>query len=141
MKLLIDTNVVLDVLLNREPFCNEAAKVLNLSDRAEVKEYISASAITDIYYIAYRQLRDKTIVRNMIKTLLSIVSIACVTEQEIVEALELEWSDFEDSVQYAVAYLNEMDGIVTRNAADYKRAELSVWSPEQIVKKLELERG
>lgn len=115
--------------------------MLNLSDRAEVKEYISASAITDIYYIAYRQLRDKTIVRNMIKTLLSIVSIACVTEQEIAEALELEWSDFEDSVQYAVAYLNEMDGIVTRNAADYKRAELSVWSPEQIVKKLELERG
>lgn len=141
MKLLIDTNVVLDVLLNREPFCNEAAKVLNLSDRAEVKEYISASAITDIYYIAYRQLRDKTIVRNMIKTLLSIVSIACVTEREIVEALELEWADFEDSVQYAVASLNEMDGIVTRNAADYKRAELSVWSPEQIVKKLELERG
>ena len=141
MKLLIDTNVVLDVLLNREPFCNEAAKVLNLSDRAEVKEYISASAITDIYYIAYRQLRDKTIVRNMIKTLLSIVSIACVTEREIVEALELEWSDFEDSVQYAVASLNEMDGIVTRNVADYKRAELSVWSPEQIVKKLELERG
>lgn len=141
MKLLIDTNVVLDLLLNREPFCNEAAKVLNLSDRAEVKEYISASAITDIYYIAYRQLRDKTIVRNMIKTLLSIVSIACVTEQEIAEALELEWSDFEDSVQYAVAYLNEMDGIVTRNAADYKRAELSVWSPEQIVMKLELERG
>ena len=138
MKLLIDTNVVLDLLLNREPFCNEAAKVLNLSDRAEVKEYISASAITDIYYIAYRQLRDKTIVRNMIKTLLSIVSIACVTEQEIAEALELEGSDFEDSVQYAVAYLNE---IVTRNAADYKRAELSVWSPEQIVKKLELERG
>ena len=45
MKLLIDTNVVLDLLLNREPFCNEAAKVLNLSDRAEVKEYISASAI------------------------------------------------------------------------------------------------
>lgn len=141
MKLLIDTNVALDVLLNKEPFCNEAAKVLNLSDRAEVKEYISASAITDIYYIAYRQLRDKTIVRNMIKTLLSIVSIACVTEREIVEALELEWSDFEDSVQYAVASLNEMDGIVTRNVADYKRAELSVWSPEQIVKKLELERG
>ena len=51
MKLLIDTNVVLDVLLNREPFCNEAAKVLILSDRAEVKEYISASAITDIYCI------------------------------------------------------------------------------------------
>lgn len=141
MKLLIDTNVVLDVLLNREPFCNVAVKVLNLSDRAEVEEYISASAITDIYYIAYRQLRDKTIVRNLIKTLLSIVSVASVTEQEIVEALELEWSDFEDSVQYAVASLNEIDGIVTRNAADYKHAELSVWSPEQIVEKLESECG
>ena len=57
MKLLIDTNVVLDVLLRREPFFRTAAEVLNLTQRDEVREYVSASAITDIYYIANIRLR------------------------------------------------------------------------------------
>lgn len=48
-------------------------------------------------------------------------------------ALELEWNDFEDAVQYSVATLNEMDGIVTRNLKDYKEANIKVWSPEQIL--------
>lgn len=52
MKLLIDTNVVLDVLLKREPFCEAAINVLNLAKRNDVQEFISATAITDIYYIA-----------------------------------------------------------------------------------------
>ena len=58
MKLLIDTNVVLDVLLRREPFFRTAAEVLNLTQRDEVWEYVSASAITDIYYIANKQMKD-----------------------------------------------------------------------------------
>lgn len=139
MKLLIDTNVVLDVLLNRAPFCNVAAEVLNLSNSENVHEYISASAITDIYYIANRQMKDKAAVKNLIKTLLDVVSVAGVAEKEIVKALESEWNDFEDSVQHAVAVLNGFDGVVTRNTADYKQAEVAVWTPEEIVKKIRQE--
>ena len=131
MKLLIDTNVVLDVLLRREPFSKTAAEVLNLTQRDEVREYVSASAITDIYYIANKQMKDRGAVRDLLKRLLMIVSVAAVSKWEIQNALNLAWGDFEDSVQYSVALLNEMDGIVTRNPSDYQEANMRIWLPEQ----------
>lgn len=131
MKLLIDTNVVLDVLLRREPFFRTAAEVLNLTQRDDVREYVSASAITDIYYIANKQMKDRDDVRDLLKRLLMVVSVAAVSEREIQNALNLAWGDFEDSVQYSVALLNEMDGIVTRNPGDYQEANMRIWLPEQ----------
>ena len=133
MKLLIDTNVVLDVLLRREPFFRTAAEVLNLAQRDDVREYVSASAITDIYYIANKQLKDRAAVQDLLERLLKIVSVAAVSEQEIRNALNLTWADFEDSVQYSVALLNEMDGIVTRNPGDYQEANMRIWLPEQVL--------
>lgn len=133
MKILIDTNIVLDVMLKREPFYKLSVDILGLSKRDNVEEYVSASAITDIYYLACRQLRDKGRVRKLIKQLLTIVSIASVSEQEIQNALDLEWNDFEDSVQYSVAFLQEMDGIVTRNPHDYKEAKMKIWEPEELL--------
>ena len=133
MKLLIDTNVVLDVLLRREPFFRTAAEVLNLTQRDDVREYVSASAITDIYYIANKQMKDRDAVRDLLKRLLMIVSVAAVSEWEIQNALNLAWGDFEDSVQYSVALLNEMDGIVTRNPSDYQEANMRIWLPEQVL--------
>ena len=131
MKLLIDTNVVLDVLLRREPFSKTAAEVLNLTQRDDVREYVSASAITDIYYIANKQMKDRDAVRDLLKRLLMVVSVAAVSKREIQNALNLAWGDFEDSVQYSVALLNEMDGIVTRNPSDYQEANMRIWLPEQ----------
>ena len=133
MKLLIDTNVVLDVLLKRFPFFKAATEVLNLAQRSDVREYVSASAITDIYYIARRQMKDHTAVKDLLKRLLMVVSVAAVSEQEIQNALSLAWTDFEDSVQYSVALLNEMDGIVTRNPADYQGSSIQIWLPEQLL--------
>ncbi len=133
MKLLIDTNVILDVLLQREPFFKAAVDVLNLTQRDDVREYVSASAITDIYYIACRQMKDRSAVRELLKRLLLVVSVAAVSEREIQNALELAWGDFEDSVQYSVALLAEMDGIVTRNPDDYQDANIQIWLPEQVL--------
>ena len=134
MRILIDTNVILDVLLKRSPFYETAIEVLKLSARDDIQEFVSASAITDIY-IAYKNLRDKAAVRELLKKLLLIVSVAGVSEEEIQKALELEWNDFEDSVQYSVAALNEMDGIITRNVKDYSSAEMQVWEPAQFLEK------
>ena len=133
MKILIDTNIILDVMLRREPFYKLSLEILGLTKKDDVEEYISASAITDIYYLAYRQLRDKGKVKKLMKELLTVVSVASVSEQEIENALSLELNDFEDSVQYSVAYLQEMDGIVTRNPSDYKDAKMKVWKPEEFL--------
>jgi predicted nucleic acid-binding protein len=133
MKILVDTNIVLDVMLKREPFYKSSLEILGLTKRDNVEEYVSASAITDIYYLAYRQLRDKEVVKKLMKKLLTVVSVASVSEQEIENALSLEWNDFEDSVQYSVAFLQEMEGIVTRNPNDYKEAKIKIWKPEELL--------
>lgn len=66
-------------------------------------------------------MKNKEDVKNLLIKLIKIVSIACVSEDEIKNALLLSWKDFEDSVQYSVALLQKMDGIVTRNTNDYKK--------------------
>lgn len=71
MQVLIDTNVVLDVLLKRFPFVQDAVEVLKVPETV-ARKFVSASAITDIYYIAYREIRDKQNVKNLIKTLLKV---------------------------------------------------------------------
>ena len=133
MRVLIDTNVILDVLLKRSPFYEAAIEVLKLSVREDIQEFVSASAITDIYYIAYKNMRDKAVVRELLKKLLLIVSVAGVSEEEIQKALELGWKDFEDSVQYSVALLNEMNGLITRNVKDYSSSEIQVCEPNQFL--------
>lgn len=114
-------------------FMNAAIEVLKLSVREDIQEFVSASAITDIYYIAYKNMRDKAVVRELLKKLLLIVSVAGVSEEEIQKALELGWKDFDDSVQYSVALLNEMNGLITRNVKDYTSSEIQVWEPNQFL--------
>lgn len=132
MHVLIDTNVVLDVLLDRSLFVHDAAAILSIPEPV-VYKYISASAITDIYYVAYKELRDKQKVEDIIKRLLSLIHIADVSGENILFALESEWNDFEDSVQNAVAELHSFDAIITRNAADFKNSNVSIFSPKDFL--------
>ena len=138
MKLLIDTNVVLDVLLNRMPFSEDSAKVLRLAAEDEIEEYVSASAVTDIYYIIRRSLKDANAARELLKKLLSILSVAAVTEEDIRKAVELGWTDFEDCVQYSAAVNSQLDLIITRNPADYRDSKLPVMTPAGFLKNREM---
>ncbi len=133
MKLLIDTNFILDIILERQPFYSNSVKVLSLAKKEDVEEYISASAVTDVSYLLYRQLKDKGRAKELLRELFEIVSVAGVTDLEIQKAMELEWKDFEGSVQYAVALLQEMNGIVTRNPSGYGESEILVWLPEKVL--------
>lgn len=137
MRILIDTNVILDVLLKRTDFYDSAARVLTLSQEDDIRLYVSASAVTDIYYIANQALKNKLLVRDLLSKLVQVVWVAGVSEREIKHALGLPWSDFEDSVQYSVALLQEMDGIVTWNAGDYKASKLQIWSPKELLAEVE----
>lgn len=132
MHVLIDTNVVLDVLLDRPLFVDDAAAILTIPESIAYK-YISASAITDIYYVAYKELHDKQKVKDIIKRLLSVVRIADVSEENILFALESDWNDFEDSVQNAVAESHNFDAIITRNSADFKNSKLNIFPPKDFL--------
>ncbi len=135
MQILIDTNVILDVLLNRESFAQDAVKILKLP-ASDVQKYVSASAITDIYYIARQEIRDKQLVKELIKKVLKIVKVANVSESIILSALDSDWADFEDSVQNAVAEFHDFDVIITRNQSDYKKSNLKVFSPKEFLSEL-----
>lgn len=140
MRLLIDTNVILDVLLQRPPFYQKSADVLRLANRENIELFVSAASITDICYIAKRNLKEKEqsriVAKSLIEKLLRVVSIAAVSEKEIKYALKTDWNDFEDAVQYSVAVMHDMDGIVTRDLDDYKGAEVPIWMPEKILERL-----
>ena len=127
---MLDTNVVLDVLLNRPAFVQNSAAVLRVASE-EIQEFITASAITDIYYIARKELRGSLQAKALIRNLLQIVHVAAVSEVDIWAALESDWKDFEDSVQNTVAEHQRFDYIITRNPSDFKDSNLPVLTPQE----------
>lgn len=135
MKLLIDTNVIINVFLQQEPFFENSKRILQLVSENDFVEYVSASAITDIHYILTSNLHSSEKAKDAIKTLFSFMNIAGVSSLEIEKALELDWNDFEDCVQYSVAEISQMDAIITRNKSDYKNSSIPVYTPEDFIAK------
>ena len=119
MTVLIDTNVILDVLLKREQFLEKSSNVVLLSEKKIINGYVSASAVTDIFYITNTSYKDKQKTMGLLKELLKTVSIAAITEKEIYRAVDLNWNDFEDAVQYSAGELIEADYIITRDIGEY----------------------
>ncbi|MDR2542619.1 MAG: PIN domain-containing protein [Treponema sp.] len=130
--ILIDTNVALDILLQRQDYPN--AKVIYLlAEKNQIACYISASAITDIFYLSEKDL-GKKIAKEALKTLLLVFKPATVTDNHIFQALNLDWDDFEDSVQFIVGESLSVDYIVTRNTEDFSSGSIPAITPEQFIK-------
>jgi predicted nucleic acid-binding protein len=134
-KVLIDTNIALDILLNRSTFYANSAAVFVLAEKKIISGYVSTTSITDIFYITRKDL-GKINARNAIKHLLNVFFPATVTGSDIYKALELEWDDFEDSVQFAVGESLSVDYIVTRNTQDYSSGTIAAVTPEQFLLKI-----
>lgn len=125
MKLLIDTNVVLDVVLAREPWAAEAVRLLAAVERGEAEGYVAAHAVTTVHYIVAKQ-RDREKGRQAVSDLLDLLTVAPATDAVFRRALTLPLSDFEDAVQAACALTVGVDCIVTRNADDFDGLEMAV---------------
>ena len=139
MELLIDTNVVLDVFLKREPFFAMSDRAITLSRRySDINSFISASTVTDIYYIAYKNLKNHQVVRNHFKKFFEFVGVVNVTADDIHDTFALNWKDFEDSVQYSVAKSNHFDAIVTRNMEGFDADDaVKIFTPEKFCKHID----
>ena len=135
MKILFDTNIVLDVLLDREPFSDLAAKLLSRVEKKQLKGFLGATTVTTIYYLASKVAGKKKADQEVNK-LLSIFQIAPVNKSVLDEAIKSKFSDFEDSVLHEAAKQIGIQGIVTRNPKDFKKATLSIYSPEELYKML-----
>jgi len=132
MKVLIDSNVVLDKLLNNPGLEAGSRAVFALAEKKRFTGYVSASAVTDIFYIAQRKIGKKA-AKEAIKHVLGIYYPATVTDNDIYKALDLTWNDFEDSVQFIVGEELSVDYIVTRNTQDFSSGHIPAVTPEQFI--------
>ncbi|MDR3289291.1 MAG: PIN domain-containing protein [Peptococcaceae bacterium] len=133
MNVLIDTNVMLDVLLKREPFAADAAKIIFFSERNFITAFISASTATDIFYLARKQYQNKEKTYALIKKLFTAVKIASVDESAIKRALALYWDDCEDCIQYVAAQDSQTNYIVTRDVTGFALSDIPAISPADFV--------
>lgn len=132
MKILLDTNVVLDALIGRPPWNEAAEQIILQSACYRVETFMTASTATDIYYIVYKSLKDGERTRRLLTRLLELVHILPVNEQDCILALHSPVSDFEDAVQDEVAARHGMDCIITRNITDFEKGKVMALFPTDI---------
>ncbi len=135
MKILIDTNVVLDLILEREPFVTPALHLMAQIDQGHVEGYIAATTITNLFYIV-RKTEGREVALDVIKQLTENLKLCSVDHETIQTALNLDLKDFEDGVQLACATLNKLDCIVTRDRQDFAGSPLPVFSPTEFLQQI-----
>ena len=135
MKVLLDTNIVLDYLGANQGFTEDAESVFELAARRNDIKFVSSSAITDILYVLRRAVKDRAMVRRKYESLRKKISILPVTEKDIDRAFARDWKDFEDAVQYTVAESNGVHCIITRNKRDFEEDRIPVYSPMEFIER------
>lgn len=140
MKLLIDTNVVLDALAEREPFANAAKEIIRLGAAEALTLYMTATSVTDIYYLLHKHYHDKETCNAIIMKLFVVFSIADVTGGDCKRALNSQINDYEDAVFAESAKRNKMAYIVTRNSKDFRESEVKAVTPEELLKNSKLNK-
>ena len=135
MKVLFDTDVTLDLLLDREPHSENAAILFSKSERGELSGYLCATTITTIHYLASKALGSKK-ARDSIRRLLSFLEVAAVDRSVVTSALETKFRDFEDGVIAESARLAETNAIITRNIKDFRGSKIRAYTPGEFLKML-----
>lgn len=132
-RVFIDSDIVLDVLAQREKFYSHAAKLFTLIDKGEVSGFTSPVVFANLHYIL-RKLKSKEYALKSLRKLKSFISILPVDEKIIDLALDSKFNDFEDAIQYHTAKSYEINFIITRNKKHYKQSKISVCTAEEYLK-------
>ena len=134
-KIFLDTNVVLDFILRRDGFAEDAAMIFDLGERKKLKLTLSSLSVNNIDCIVSK-IESKKKSRQIIIKLLSLVEILSVDETTIKKAAMSEFKDFEDAIQNFCAEDEGLNHIITRNLKDYKKSSLSVLTPKEFLTSL-----
>jgi predicted nucleic acid-binding protein len=135
MKLLLDTNIAIDILSKREGYVDSLA-VLRCCEIGRAEAYVSATTVTDLLYILRKRIEPRA-VRSAVQTLLTIVDVADVHKSDINAAFASEMPDFEDAVQASCAARIKADYIVTRNVKDFQKSPVPAVLPDGILKSIQ----
>ncbi len=136
MKIMCDTNVILDVLLEREPFAEDSYKILKLCEEHKIDGFVSASSVTDIFYLVRKYTHSTELAYKAVGKLLEIVKVCSVKNNDILIAFQKKAKNFEDCLVATCAKSIHCDYIATRNKRDFEGFEISVLAPNEILLKI-----
>jgi len=132
-KVFVDTDIILDLLSNREPFYTYSAKLFSAADKNELRLYVSSLSFANLNYILSKQYSADQARKKLLK-FKTLVTVLSVTDKVIELALSSDFKDFEDGIQYFTATENSIKILLTRNLKDYKTAGIPVLTAEQFLK-------
>lgn len=132
-KVFADTDIILDLLSNREPFYIYSARLFSAADKNEIKIYVSSLSFANINYILSKQFSTDQAKKKLFQ-FKTLVTVLALTDKVIELALSSDFKDFEDSIQYFTATEENIKILLTRNLKDYKTAEISIMTAEQFLK-------
>lgn len=139
-KIFLDTDVIIDFLIDRQPHVVSASKIFDLADKKEIQVCTSVLSINNVHYIVRKFLGERK-TREVIEEILEIVNVLSVSKEDVKNAIKSRFRDFEDAIQHSVAINDEsINTIITRNTKDYKFSKISVFSPEDFVKLMNNEK-
>lgn len=130
MRVLIDLNVILDVLMDRQPHAEMSARVLAQVETGRVEGYCCAASFDTLDYLLAKAF-DQPVQRRHLHTVRRLLPVAAVDAAVIDAAITLDWDDFEDAIVHESARLAGATAIVTRNPRDYAAATLTIYSPAE----------
>jgi predicted nucleic acid-binding protein len=133
MKVVIDTNVVMDVLTNREPFVISSESVFALAAKNEIQAAITANTITDIAYLLRKHCRDTHTVKNSLRNLMELFDIIEISKDICLKALELPMNDYEDALLAECARRWGADLIISRDVKDFVNAPVHTVNPDEFL--------
>ena len=136
MKIMCDTNIIIDVLLEREPFVEASCHVLSLCEEHKIDGYISASSITDIYYLVRKYTHSTELAYKAIGKVLEIVKICSVTNNDVLTAFQRKAKDFEDCLLVICAMSIHCNYIITRNKKDFEEFDIPLLTPTELLQQL-----
>lgn len=131
-KVFLDSDVILDFLLERKPFFSSAFEIFNLAANHQIHLVTSSLAFANIYYIFQKEMSDLE-ARKSLRKLQIIVDVLNVDGKMINLALDSVFKDFEDAIQYYCALEEQVEALITRNKKDYKEAEMAIMSPYEFL--------
>ena len=135
MKVLIDTNIILDVLCKRPDFYKDSAKVFKLCEVKRISGVISALSIPNIMYILRKEL-DSEKTKEILDNLSLIFSIADLKADDLKKAADMQFKDYEDAVQSACAARIKANYIITRNIRDFTMSKVAAIKPTELLKRI-----
>jgi predicted nucleic acid-binding protein len=135
LKVFVDTDIILDLLAKRDPHYQYSAKLFSLADEDEIKVCVSSLSFSNLNYILSKQFTTVQ-ARKKLLTFKTLVNVLSVSEKSVDLALNSDFNDFEDALQYFTALEFKISTLITRNLKDYKKADISVLTAEQFIKSM-----